>query len=415
MSQSPSAAPPTRALYHEDGTRLTFSAEVVAVREHEVALDATAFYPEGGGQSSDVGQLRWEGREAPVTAARKDKPTGVIWHALSGVPPEPGMTVQGAVDPDVRWRHMQRHSGEHLLAQAFARVSPTFEVAAVSMRSPECTLDLRGEPAESHVRAAEQLLRGTLGRGDLHLHTPTVPEAELGRYPLRRETKVRGQVRLVIFQDEGGEPFDVSACGGTHVPRAGMAAPVVILRTEKHKAGLTRVVFMAGEEASAFLAGVYRDARTVAQGLSVPVGDLSGRVTALQNERDALRGETEELRAQLAAALLAAQAGQTVRGLPLRELAVSDPALLLPLLSRVPVGSVLAAHTPLGRCGVASAHPGVHAGEILRLALAQTGGKGGGRPDLAQGQTADPQGFGAAVVAALARRVDEAEETPDRL
>ncbi|MFC4425698.1 alanyl-tRNA editing protein [Deinococcus navajonensis] len=402
MSQPPYSALPTRALYHEDSPSLTFSSVVMAVQGHEVALDATAFYPEGGGQSSDVGQLGWSGTAAEVTAVRKEKASGVIWHALSADPPAPGSRVEGVVDADVRWRHMQRHSGEHLLAQAFARVSPTFEVAAVSMRGPECTLDLRGEPAESHVRAAEALLRRTLGRTDLRLHTPIVPESDLGRYPLRRETKVRGQVRLVVFQGEGGEPFDVSACGGTHVPRASMAAPVVILRTEKQKAGLTRVVFMAGEEASAFLAGVYRDARSLAQGFSVPVTELPGRVAALQAERDVLRTEADDLRGNLAAALLAAQPPQTVQGLLLRDLTVGDAALLLPLLSRVPEGSVLTVSTPAGRCGVASAHAGVDAGQVLRLALARTGGKGGGRPELAQGQTADPEAFGAAVQAVLA-------------
>ena len=84
-----------------------------------------------------------------------------------------------------------------------------------------------------------------------------VPEAELPQYPLRREPQVRGQVRLVIFRDGAGVPFDVSACGGTHVPHAAMAAPVVVLRTERVRGGLTRVVFMAGEEASAYLGGVY--------------------------------------------------------------------------------------------------------------------------------------------------------------
>ncbi|MFC4637046.1 alanyl-tRNA editing protein [Deinococcus hohokamensis] len=409
MSLPTSPVHPTRPLYHEDSTQLTFSAAVVAVQGQEIALDATAFYPEGGGQSSDVGRLRWEDGEAEVTAVRKDKATGVVWHALSGAAPEPGMTVHGSVNADMRWRHMQRHSGEHLLAQAFARVSPTFEVAAVSMRGPECTLDLRGEPAESHVRAAEQLLRETLGRGDLQLYTPVVLEAELGNFPLRRETKVRGQVRLVIFQDSGGVPFDVSACGGTHVPRASMAAPVVVLRTEKQKAGLTRVVFMAGEEASAFLAGVYRDARTLAQGFSVPVGELPGRVAALGAEREALRTEAEALRSQLAGALLLAEPAQRLQGFSLRVLAVQDPALLAPMLMQVPAGSVLAVWTPQGRCGVASGHPDINAGEVLRQALAQTGGKGGGRPELAQGQTTDPAAFGAAVQAALEQRLGAAQ------
>lgn len=63
------------------------------------------------------------------------------------------------------------------------------------------------------MRAAETLLRETLGRDELTLDTPVVPEAELPRYPLRRESKVRGDTRLVIYRRADGTPFDVSACG----------------------------------------------------------------------------------------------------------------------------------------------------------------------------------------------------------
>ena len=72
-------------------------------------------------------------------------------------------------------------------------------------------------------------------------------------------------------------------------------------------------------------------------------------------------------------------------------------ALAAPALGAVPAGEVLAILTSGGRCGVASGANTVHAGETLRAALAVTGGKGGGRPELAQGQTADPAGFFAAV------------------
>ncbi|WP_034351884.1 serine-tRNA(Ala) deacylase AlaX, partial [Deinococcus phoenicis] len=260
----------TRPLYHEAPTRLTFTATVTEVREGAAALDATAFYPEGGGQNGDAGVLRWPGGEVRVRETRKDRASGMIWHELAGpaggvsagTVPAVGTPVTGEVDAARRWRNMARHSAEHLLAQAFHRVNPAFGVAAVSMRNAEGTLDLTGDPTEADIQAAEALLRETLARTDLTLDTPTVPETELHRYPLRREAKVRGNVRLVIFRDAGGTPFDVSACGGTHVPRASLAAPVVVLRSERIRGGLTRVVFMAGEEASEYLSGVYREART---------------------------------------------------------------------------------------------------------------------------------------------------------
>lgn len=392
----------TVALYHrpgQEGQALTFTAEVRAVGESggvpEVALDRTAFYPEGGGQGGDAGRLVWPGGEAAVEDTRKDKASGEVWHRLApgAAQPPVGTAVCGEVDQARRARHMQRHSGEHLLAQAFARVNPAFEVAAVSMTGPECHLDLRGDPTETDVRAAEALLRETLGRDDLTLETPVVDEADLGRYPLRRETKVRGQVRLVIFRDASGDFFDVSACGGTHVPRASQVAPVAVLRTERVKSGLTRVTFMAGEEAAEYLGGVYQGARALAQTLSVPVEGVGERVGALQAELLAARAEALGLRGALAGALVAAQPAEVLGTLTLRTLTLPDAALLAPALAAVPAGEVLLVLAPGGRCGVASATAAVRAGEVLRAALAVTGGKGGGRPELAQGSTEAPGAF----------------------
>ena len=383
----------TRALYHENSTQLCFQALVVAIRDGEVMLDATAFYPEGGGQRGDSGALRWNGGEAQVTDTRKDKTSGEIWHVIEGELPQVGTSVSGEIDEQRRWRHMQRHSGEHLLAQAFQRVNPAFQVAAVSMNNPECHLDLKGNPQEQDVQAAETLLREALGRHELTLFTPIVPEAELGNYPLRRETKVTGQVRLVIFRDQDGQYFDVSACGGTHVPRAAMCAPVMVLRTERIKDGLTRVTFMAGEEASEYLSGVYRDAKALGQKFSVPVDRLTEKVETLDTERQELKRELDETRAQLARCTVQAAEIENISNFSVRFVEVTESALLQPALTTTHNADVLVCAAPDGRCGIASTHAGVHAGNLLRAVLQVTGGKGGGKPDLAQGTTGDPTEF----------------------
>lgn len=410
---------PTQPLYDADPAQLTFTAlvtqvEVTGVEGGRVALSATAFYPEGGGQNADVGDLTWAGGEAQIISTQKDradkhaadKGSGVIWHTLSGDVPEVGAAVRGSVDAQSRWHNMQRHSGEHLLAQAFFRLDPKFAVAAVSMRNAECTIDLEGQPTESDVRAAEVLLQETLGRRRLRLRTLEVPEAELKRYPLRRTTKITGTVRLVIFEDEAGASpeaqfFDVSACGGLHVPWAAMAGPVVVLRTERVKGGLTRVVFMVGEAAAAHLASTYQAARTLAATFSAGPGDLAARVEALRSAQRESGTQLSALRSALIRHDVAAAPAETLGAVRLRVLSLTDPALLPVALSAVLEGEVLLVTVPGGRVGLGSASD-VHAGEALRKALAVSGGQGGGKPDAAQGQTPDLAGFAAALKAALA-------------
>ena len=141
--------------------------------------------------------------------------------------------------------------------------------------------------------------------------------------------------------------------------------------------------------------GVYQSARTLAQDFSAPVDRLPERVAALRADLSAARADADALRARLADQLVAAAPAEGTP--PLRLLTLDDAALLAPVLTAVPADEVLAAVGPGGRCGVASGHPDVKAGDVLRAALAVTGGKGGGKPELAQGSTADEEGFLGAV------------------
>lgn len=391
--------PATEALYYR-APALNFEAQVLAQRGEDVALSATAFYPEGGGQNADVGVLRWAGESRAVLDVQKDKASGVIWHRLGGQLPPVGAWVTGEVDAAARWRGMQRHSGEHLLAAAFFRLNPAFGVAAVSMRQPECTLDLAGQPTEKDLKAAETLLRETLGRQELRLRVTEVDEAELQRYPMRRGSKVRGRVRLVIFEDAGGQLFDVSACGGLHVPLASQALPVVILRSERIKGDFTRVTFMTGEEAGEYLSRMQAQARQLAASFSAGVEQLPERVLQLQAQTQSAKAQAEALRAELAALRLRAAPLEEVGGVPLRTLTLRDAAELPYALSAC-AAEVLAVTAAGGRCGVASGLEAYPADTLLRAALRETGGKGGGRHNAAQGISESPEDFVMALRRAL--------------
>ncbi|MFC6590684.1 alanine--tRNA ligase-related protein [Deinococcus lacus] len=375
---------------------------MVGSRPGAVALDRSAFYPEGGGQPGDRGWLRAAGQAWPVQDTHIDKGTGLVWHELvEGATLPAGTAVHGEIDALLRFRHMARHSAEHLLAQALYRVNPAFEVAAVALRRPDCTLDLRGLPGPADLQAAEALLRETLVARPLRLRTQVVPHTDLPHFQLRRSTPRTGAVRLVIFGDDSGT-FDVSACGGLHVMDAAQVLPVIILGSERIRAGLTRVTFRAGPEAAEYLSGLYSQAAQLAQSLSTGVEALPERLAALQAAQVAQAARTVTLETALAEALVRAApahplqaAGQT---LTWRAVQLPDPALLPAALSDVPPGEVRAALAGT-RCGVGTS--ALDAGAWLRATLQRTGGKGGGKGTLAQGVTPQPERFFAAAQESL--------------
>ena len=142
----------TGRLYWEQPYATSFRSEVLALRDaggaHWVLLARSLFYPTSGGQHHDLGTLGGQ----PVLEVRNEGEA--VWHLLEGDAPAVGSEMVGEIDWPRRYRHMQRHSGQHLLSQAFVRLSPAFSTRAVSLSGPVCTLDLAGEPDEADLAAA---------------------------------------------------------------------------------------------------------------------------------------------------------------------------------------------------------------------------------------------------------------------
>ncbi|MFC4455807.1 alanyl-tRNA editing protein [Deinococcus sonorensis] len=384
----------TQRLYWSRPLDQRFTARVLAVDGPRVAMDRTLFYPEGGGQNADAGQLQWTGGTAQVTDVQKSGE--VIWHTLAGDLPAPEAEVEGQLDWTRRYRHTQRHSAEHLLAQAFHRLNPAFGVRAVSMRGAECTLDLAGQPSEAHARQAEQLLMERL-RDGLTLDTVMVEGSDLQRFPLRRPPQVEGPVRVVLFRAADGEIWEASACGGTHLPRAEQAAPVFITRLDHIKGGLTRVTFMAGEEATERLTRVYRQSQQLSRDFSSSLEDLPVRVAEQRSTLLDLRSDLERTQRQLARHLLQEAVGQPWPGTSatFRLLELPTATLLKAATeeARTLTDSLTLLWTTEGRCALVSDVAEAPAQVLLARLLSSCGGRGGGKPELAQGAMPDPAAF----------------------
>lgn len=303
-------------LYQLDSYATRFRAQVVRVwsdeKGHHAVLSETLFYPESGGQPADTGVLRGPFGEVRVLHAyEEEKAFGDVVHVLSAPIPE-GVEVEGEIDWNRRFRHMQRHTAQHILSQALLRAGG-YHTVAVSLDGPICTVDLKEEVAEAKLQEAEALANFAV-YADYPVEAFWVSEEELSQYPLRRPPKVQGQVRLVRIGD-----FDLAACGGTHLKTSAQAGPIKVLKWERYKGG-TRVHFLAGWEALEDYHAKHALLSRLALSFSTSPLELERPVRRLQEEVYALKGENLELKEALVEALLP-------RALEERVLLVPAPVL----------------------------------------------------------------------------------------
>ena len=372
-----------------DSYRTTFTATVRAVREEDgatwVALSDSLFYPTSGGQPHDVGSLRHGDGEADVRDVVADGPDAVL-HRLEGAVPSVGDAVEGVIDWDRRYRHMQRHSAQHLLSQAFLRVDPGFETRSVALASADATIDLAGDPDDAAVAAAFDRARAW-AYAALEVEAFEVDEDEVASYPLRRPPKVAGRIRLVRMGD-----VELSACGGTHLRSTAEMLPLLALDRQRIRGGLTRVTFRAGIEAGERAARTVALADELARSFSARWEELPERVQALREEVRAARAAEGAARAAWAR-LTVASANEVHGAVPVVRLVTDDAAALAALAEAA--AELRPAHVALlavrsEERATLLVQAGPEAGVVdvrpaLQAALAEVDGRGGGAPDRAQG------------------------------
>jgi alanyl-tRNA synthetase len=376
----------TERIYYTDPYAIEFDAAVVSIApvpdnaaRHAVVLDRTAFYPTSGGQPFDTGTL---GTARVVEVIDEDDER--IVHVVEGeIPPGP---VQGRIDWPRRFEHMQQHTGQHVLSAAFDR---SLKVRTVSFHlgTASSTIDLAREVTAGEIARVEHEANRIVWE-NRRVTIRFADAEEAVAMPLRKESKREGVLRLVEVEE-----FDVSACGGTHVARTGAIGIIVVVGSEKFKGG-TRLEFLCGGRA---LAGFHALGDSVAASvrqLSVLPAELPAAIERLQTDARELRRQVKDLQTRLAgheaAALadaaesvgptrvvVAALDGWDANGLKTIAAAIAARPGHLALLVNAPAPSAIV---------VARAPDVAHdSAAIVRHMTAAFGGKGGGRPELAQG------------------------------
>ena len=269
----------TDRLYFSDSYLTEFDARVLQAERagnfFEVRLDRTAFYPTSGGQPHDLGFI--EGH--PVVEV-VDGTDGTIIHRLQHRLPRTG--VQCRVDWTRRFDHMQQHTGQHILSQAFIRVA-SLATIGFHLSAEYATIDLEAaEVGQVTLQSAEDLANSIVYRNRSVTPRLVPPEETVG-LNLRKPSQREGILRVITIED-----FDVSACGGTHVRQTGEIGGIFINRVERVNRR-TRVEFVCGQRSLHSYRRRSGDLDRIARGLSVAPRDAPDRVEKQTREMKTMR------------------------------------------------------------------------------------------------------------------------------
>ena len=403
------------ALY-KDGTPVN---ELIEGEIGVVVLDDTPFYAESGGQVGDVGELRGAHGIFAVEDTQKIQAHvfghhGVVRTGTLKV----GNGVTAKVDSLARARTIRHHSATHLMHKALREVLGPHVQQKGSQVDPDKTrFDFAhtGPMSNDEIRRVERLVNAEiLANVPTQSRVMTIEDAQKTGAMMLFGEKYGDQVRVL---DIGSS---CELCGGTHVARSGDIGFFTIVAEGGVAAGVRRIEALAGDNALAYVQNMETTLGGVAGTLKVVRSEVPGRLTALLDQVRRLERELAGLKGKLASAQGDDLANQAVdvkgaNGLVIRVLAANlagaDATALRETLDKLKdklkSAAIVLASSGEGKvsliAGVTADLTGkLKAGELVNFVAQQVGGKGGGRPDMAQAGGTDPAALPAALASVTA-------------
>ncbi len=368
----------TERLYYNDPDLLEFDAHIVETRELgdriSVVLDRTAFYPTSGGQPNDVGTI--DG--IAVVDCYEDEQSENIVHVLTGKPES--ANVRGRIDASRRADHRQQHSGQHVLSQAFVELfnwpTVSFHLGAIT-----CTIDLPIESVTREQAGQAEALANRIVQENRNVAIRYVTQDNIAEAGLRKDIDRLGEIRVI---DISG--FDRSACGGTHVRSTNEIGPILITGISRAKKQ-TRVEFICGNRVLQYAREANRVLENISQTISAAPFDTASAVTTVWRDLQQARKRVQDLESRLLdyeAAEFPIRNGLAVAAF--KDRGIDNLKLLAIKISARPGTIVLLADQSdqLRVVFARSADMTVDVSAILKKTIEQFGGRGGGRPNLAQ-------------------------------
>lgn len=274
----------TEKLFYQDSHRSTFTAIVQEVRPsgngYEIILDRTAFFPEGGGQSSDTGSL------GGVSVSDVQEIDGKIIHYTDG-PLVEGTEVEGCIDWTERFSKMQQHTGEHIVSGLIHKIYGYHNVG-FHLGTDSVTLDFNGVVPKEKLHEIEQLANEAVAK-NLPVQVLYPMDEELSKISYRSKIEIEGQVRIVVI-----DGYDVCACCAPHVKQTGEIGLIKLVGMQNYKGGV-RISMLCGFRALEDYYQKEKNNREIAVMLSAKEYETAVEVERLQEELAMKKAKIAEL------------------------------------------------------------------------------------------------------------------------
>lgn len=367
----------TVKLYDTDSYLKEFTAAVLSCEQkndttYRVVLNQTAFFPEGGGQTGDLGWLN----DVEVVDTREK--AGVVYHETK-VPMEPGTQVAGKIDFAVRYDKMQQHTGEHILS-GIVCATYGYNNVGFHLSTEITTLDFDGELSAEQVRDLE-VKANEMIHANIPVQVKFPTKEELGNMDYRSKIEIEGQVRIVEIPG-----VDRCACCAPHVKMTGEVGLIKIVSCDRHRGGC-RLTIVCGMRALKDYQQKQESVGKVSAALSAKPDKIAEAVAHLQEQQAKLREQLNHIQAMY------------LEG-KLEKISVQDKYVCIFEESLDSIAMRNFVNGAMERCdGVCGAFIGsdecgyhyilgsktVDVREISKNLNAQFHGKGGGKPQMVQG------------------------------
>ena len=381
------ALPPTKKLYYEQSSDIEFEAVVLDYFDGYVVTDQTLFYPDGGGQPADTGTL--VSSDSMVRVDGVIKIGEVILHHITGGVLRRGERVKGMVDEERRWSLMRHHTATHILLQAAKEVlGAHIHQAGAQKGSESSRIDIRHF---KHITMEELRKIETEANRMVMASQPV-------EISIEDRTKAEQKYGFSLYQ--GGVPpgrdirvvkvaGDIEACAGTHCRNTGEVGAIKIIRVEHIQDGIERIEFAAGLAAIFYMQHLENIVTASSDVLSVQSENLPATVSRFFNEWKEQKKDIDRMSARLVELEMKTLVAESIGGIAVVIKRIDLPAKELSALatsvSETGGVALIAGIGDTVRVVLTSGDSRVNAGEIISQVCSLLGGKGGGKPSMAQG------------------------------